>query len=57
MSVYTMKRLKNPLEIHRRALFYPVISILITSAISLLVLKGYYNVYLALAEKIARMGG
>ncbi|NLM06190.1 MAG: hypothetical protein GX219_04640 [Tissierellia bacterium] len=57
MSVYTMKRLKNPMEIHRRALFYPVMFILITSAIGLLALKGYHNIYLDLAEKIARMGG
>ncbi len=46
-SIYTMKRLGDPLELHKRALFQPMLMVLITVFTVVLLLLIYYRVYLA----------
>lgn len=46
-SIYLMRRLKNPLELHKRCLTLPVLAAGITFAIAFLLLCAYYGCYMS----------
>lgn len=45
-SIYLMRRLPNRFELHRRALFLPLLELLLVGITAFLLLVLYYNIYL-----------
>lgn len=50
-SIYVMKRLKNPMEIHRRAWVIPLLGIVVTLLIAFVVMMLYFEFYMIVTPK------